>query len=228
MKIVINAGHGKLNSGGYDPGAIGQTGLQEATVTKRVAERVVRKLTERGVEAPFIQDGDLWDVSEFSNAQKADAFVSIHCDSVESTSAHGIETFCYKFGGTGEKIARAVQSALIETTGLTDRGVKEGNLHVLRETTDTPAILTEIGFISNLSEEALMNNDEWDEKVAEAIVKGLAEVFSMSEKPVENQPEKKIAEDDIYLSVRVREKYADGLIEKIKTMGYACKRMDLA
>lgn len=177
MKAVINYGHGPKDVG-YDPGAIGPTGYQEATQNNEVGELVVRKLKKNGWEILAIQDGDLWDVTNRANDFKPQYFLSIHANSFADPNAHGVETIALGAGGMGEKIAKEIQKELVAATGLTDRGVKFNNFHVLRET-DCPAALVEIGFISNLIEEALMKQDSFDETVASAICRGFSRAVSV-------------------------------------------------
>jgi len=178
MKGVINFGHG-LKDIGHDPGAMGPTGYQEATQNKEVGELVVADLKENSWDILSIQDGDLWDVTNYANDHKPDVFLSIHANSVADRSAHGVETIILGRGGMAEKIAKEIQKELVLATGLADRGVKVSNLHVLRETIGYPAVLTEIGFISNPKEEALMKQDSWDKLVASAICRGLSRAMGM-------------------------------------------------
>ncbi|MCB8816133.1 N-acetylmuramoyl-L-alanine amidase family protein [Desulfosporosinus shakirovi] len=177
MKAVINYGHGPKDMG-YDPGAIGPTGYQEATQNKEVGERIVSKLQANGWEILTIQDGDLWDVTNRANDFNPHYFLSIHANSFADTNAYGIETIALAAGGMGEKMAKEIQKELVAATGLTNRGVKFNNLHVLRET-DCPATLVEIGFISNPAEEALMKQDLFDETVASAICRGFSRAVSV-------------------------------------------------
>lgn len=178
MKAVINYGHGPKNIG-YDPGAIGPTGYQEATETREVGGKVVAKLKDNGWDVLAIQDGDLEDVTNQSNAFGADYFISIHADSFSDPSAHGTTSYALSAGGKGERIARGIQSELVAATGLTDRGVKFANYWVLKYT-DCPAVLIEIGFISNPAEEALMKRDAWDELVASAICRGFSRAVGVA------------------------------------------------
>ncbi|MEH6943836.1 N-acetylmuramoyl-L-alanine amidase [Bacillus sp. JJ722] len=65
------------------------------------------------------------------------------------TDAHGVETYVYKDTlKEAVKVAKAVQKSIVNATGLRDRGVKEDNLHMLRETNPT-SILVEGPFMSN-------------------------------------------------------------------------------
>jgi N-acetylmuramoyl-L-alanine amidase len=181
VNLTVNAGHGPKNDGSLDPGAIGKMGLKEYQQTDQVGRLLVNKLKTRatGINTQYIQDGDLWDVSEGSDAFKANYFISLHCDSFEKANAGGITSYCLSFGGPGERLARFVQEELVKATGLSDRGVRTANFHVLRET-EASAALIEIGFISNLKEEALMNSDAWDEVVTEAMFIGICK-FLISE-----------------------------------------------
>ena len=179
MRLTVNYGHGPLNSGGNDPGAVAPDGYQESTETCDVGSKVVTKLKANGWDVLAIQDGDLNDVTNQSNAFNADYFISVHANSFSDPTAHGVETYALQAGGQGEKIAREIQKELVAATGLTNRGVKFANLHVLRET-NCPAALVEIGFISNPQEEALMKSDTWDNKVASAICKGFSRAVGVA------------------------------------------------
>ena len=188
-KIAINAGHGNKgignsSSNGIDPGAIGPSGYQEYIETKEITDLVSTKLKFNGIETLVIQDGDLWDVTNKSNAWKSDYFISIHCNSF-SADSHGVETFSLASTGKGRMLAEKVHKELIPATGLYNRGLKSENYHVLRET-DCPAILTEIGFISNPKEEALMKDSVWDDKVSSAIARGICNFLGIAFKEQNN------------------------------------------
>ena len=145
-KIVINAGHGKKNTGDIDVGAVSVTGYKEYIETKELADLVSVKLKFNGIETLVIQDGDLWDITNQSNSWKADYFISIHANSFSSQSAHGVETFSLATVGKGRQLAESIHKELIPATGLYDRGLKTANYHVLKET-DMSAVLIEVGFL---------------------------------------------------------------------------------
>lgn len=175
-KVVLNAGHGSKgignsSSNGIDVGAVGATGYKEYIETKEITDLVNTKLKYNDVETLVIQDGDLWDVTNQANAWKADYFISIHCNSF-SADSYGVETFSLASTGQGRTLAQVIHKELVPATGLYDRGLKTANYHVLRET-NMPACLTEVGFISNPKEEALMKDSSWDEKVSSAIARGI-------------------------------------------------------
>jgi N-acetylmuramoyl-L-alanine amidase len=171
-KIFINPGHGLKANGVYDPGAVGPSGYQESANTKSIGALLLRKL-EKYANVYLYQSGDLTPICNAANNWHADWFISIHCNGSVSPTASGIETYCYQFGGQGEALAKSVQTQLIKFLNRSNRGVKTGNFQVLRMT-NMPAVLAEIGFISNPQEEALMQTTQWQEDAAEALAIGLS------------------------------------------------------
>jgi N-acetylmuramoyl-L-alanine amidase len=125
-------------------------------------------------------DAPLKERTDRVNAWGSNVHVSVHGNAAGDgwSDAHGIETFVYKSSGEQFELAKKVQSELVKATGLTDRGVKVADLHMLRETKMT-AILPENGFMTNHSEAELMKTDEYRKKVALAIVAGLAAQYGL-------------------------------------------------
>lgn len=176
LKICIDPGHG-----GRDPGAVGPSGLKEKDVTLTISLKLRDKLQSRGIQVIMTRETDkalgstvnenLNVRSNIANNAKVDYFVSIHCNSANAT-ARGTETYCFKFGGNGEKLARSIQDKLIHAVGLYNRGVKEANFAVLRNTY-MPAVLVELAFISNPAEEKLLADEMWQDIFANAIAEGI-------------------------------------------------------
>lgn len=178
MKVVIDAGHGfskKTNSG--DKGAV-NGGLWECTATLATAKILVKKLKELGhtvietrPDENFVTLANRCDISNNANA---DLFISIHCNSSTNKTAQGIET--WKYVGTNNPVAISVQKNLIEMTGAKNRGIKDGTFYVLKHT-KARALLVEMGFISNEEEKLKLFNADYQETVANAIVKGIQDSF---------------------------------------------------
>jgi N-acetylmuramoyl-L-alanine amidase len=122
-----------------------------------------------------------------ANSWGADLVVSIHCNASDKASANGTETYVYKKnGGKAEKLANKVQPKLVSSLGTTDRGVKEGNLAMVRDT-NAPAILVELSFITNQSDCAKVNNANGQKKCAVAICKGICSYFGLTYKKEETK-----------------------------------------
>ena len=181
MKIMIDPGHG-----GQDPGAVGPTGVQEKMITLAVAKKVadilrsvaeVRLTREDDRALGDTKSTDLTTRANMANAWGADCFVSIHCNSAGNSTAVGTETYCYALGGQGEKLARAIHTRLI-AKGLPDRGIKTADFAVLRQT-KMPAALVELAFISNPTEEAMLESPAYQDRAAQAIAEGIADYMGV-------------------------------------------------
>jgi N-acetylmuramoyl-L-alanine amidase len=171
--IVIDPGHG-----GPDPGACG-FGLQEKAVALSISKLLSVELGKLGYTAPLTRDRDPADELElqsrcaFANDKWADLFVSIHCNAAENPSAHGTETYHFPGSRLGELLATAIQNAITSFCEISmDRGVKDANFQVLRNT-DMPAALVEVAFISNGNDAACLGSIRWQGQVARAIAAGI-------------------------------------------------------
>lgn len=176
-EFTLDAGHG-----GYDPGAVGPTGVQEKDVTLALTLKVGNILKGQGVSVNYTRTSDVFveldDRAAICNNNGDSNFLSIHINSA-SAAATGTETYCYATGGNGEKIAAAVLNRLVETLGLPNRGVKTANFAVLRET-NPPAALAEVCFISNPSEENILKSDANLDRIALAIARGILDYLGRS------------------------------------------------
>lgn len=179
--VCLDAGHG-----GSDPGAVGPSGLREKDVALAVTLAVRDQLTRAGVRVVLTRDRDkdvasptatageeLGARTKIANEAKAQLFVSIHCNSFSSASAHGTETFHNPGSSKGKQLARAIQDRMIEFMGSNeDRDVKQSAFFVLRHT-NMPAALAELAFISNPQQEKLLADPSMQKRFAEAIAKGI-------------------------------------------------------
>ena len=191
-KGAIDPGHG-----GKDPGAIGPTGVQEKVVNLAVARKVAVLLqpvmtvvltrdTDKSLGANV--SADLTARANVANQAGADVFVSIHCNSATDPAAHGTETHCYLGSVRGKTLAQMIQKRLVSALGLTDRGVKESNFAVLRQS-KMPSALVELAFISNPTEEALLQSEDFQDRTAKAIAQGVCDFLGVElPETTPNQP----------------------------------------
>ena len=192
--VYLDAGHG-----GYDPGA-SYFGISEKSLTLAIQSRVKAKLEAEGYQVVTTRTSDtyvdLTDRSRAANASESDIFVSIHINASGSSSAQGIETYYYqpyaeypsRINATyhanptrlsmSDTLSNAIQSSLINATGAQNQGVKRQTFAVLRETT-APAVLLELGFLSNPQEAARLNTSAYQETLANAIVAGIKRYYSI-------------------------------------------------
>lgn len=179
-KVYVDAGHG-----GTDPGAIGIGGVKESNITLAVAKYLQAELKRQGISVKMSREKDTTKslTTRCSEANKwgANIVVSIHCNAHDNVSANGTETYIYKKGSKAEKIANAVQKNLVATLGTYNRGVKEGNLAMVRDTI-APAILCELAFITNKNDCVKVNNATGQKKCAVAICKGICSYLGITYK----------------------------------------------
>ena len=117
-------------------------------------------------------------VTETANDWDADIFVSIHCNSAEAEEACGTETFAYALnGGEGEKLATCIQDQIVDALNSVDRGVKANPELFVLKYTGMPAVLVELGFISNAGDEELLTAHQDD--FARAIARGVTDYEQM-------------------------------------------------
>ena len=172
--ICIDPGHG-----GKDPGACAG-GVQEKDVALKVAQMIGSKLS--GYKVIYTRSDDTYPTlserAALANTAKADLFISVHCNSATSAQANGIEVFTHTSQSKGAvAAAKAVYRRLLPVSGMNGRGVKNANLQVLRDTA-MPAVLVELGFLSNAGDRAKLTAADWQEKAAVAIAAGIEEVFA--------------------------------------------------
>nr|MDZ8016487.1 N-acetylmuramoyl-L-alanine amidase [Nostoc sp. ZfuVER08] len=168
--IIIDPGHG-----GKDAGAIGIHGLQEKDVILRIGKKVASLLEQNGIKVIMTRDADYFvDLAPrvvIAEHAHADLFVSIHANSIDNNpSANGLETYHYD---RGYRLAQVVHKSILQgIPTLKDRGVKRARFYVLRKNS-MPAILIETGFVTGSEDNPRLANPEYDNRMAEAIVRGI-------------------------------------------------------
>ncbi|MGF6951858.1 N-acetylmuramoyl-L-alanine amidase [Neobacillus sp. B4I6] len=201
FKISLDAGHGGF---GVTPGKrVPDGSMYEWDFNGAVVKNIMAELLNyEGVTMLRVDDPTgktdvpLKERSTKVNNWGSHAHISVHANAAsdEWGPAHGVETFTYTSPSkTSVELATKVQNSLIKATGLTDRGVKKADFHIIRET-HMPSILVECGFMSNKEEAALLKSSDYRKKCALAIVEGLADQFNLKKKPVVVKPVSKPVE----------------------------------
>ena len=186
IKIYIDQGH---NPNSPNTGAEGN-GYREQDITYRVGEELATLLRNNGnfdvrlsrptptTQLGTSNAGSLRARVNDANSWGADYFISIHTNAASSSSANGTEALVYSEPSISSELGEDILVGLNEATGLTNRGIKlRPGLYVLRRT-QMPAVLVELGFISNPYDANLMANNP--SLFARGIYNGILDYLSLS------------------------------------------------
>ena len=176
-KIFVDAGHG-----GTNPGAVGN-GVIEENVNLAVATALANNLRNMGYDVREYRTtndenvitpiaADLRKRAQTANDWGADYFISIHTNSSLDPAVNGFETYVYRLGTRSAQLAQSIQDSVVQRLGVKDNGVRQANFSVLRNTR-MPAVLVELGYLSNPTEALNLNSPLWQNKMASAIADGI-------------------------------------------------------
>lgn len=185
--VVIDAGHG-----GKDPGVIGTNGTLEKDINLAIAKELKALLEQSGATVIMTRAddralgenkrGDLVQRVELVKSSKATLCISIHGNAFpRMRSSHGAQTF---FAGHIEQsriLAESIQGQLRLILNNTDRQALQHKTAYILKNIDVPAVVVEVGFLSNEEEEHLLNEKAYQWKVAWAIFSGMAEYYALEE-----------------------------------------------
>lgn len=180
--VVIDPGHG-----GWDGGANSGSAIE-----KEIAMKVSRKLSDyleqSGNIVVMTRDGDYDLASEGAknrkredlykrlgiiNDKKVDMFISIHLNSITSDKWRGAQVFYQKGDEESKALAKEIQNSLKEVLKNTERDYRANNEIYLLKNAENNGVLVEIGFLSNDEERQLLQNEQYQEKVAFALYQGI-------------------------------------------------------
>lgn len=167
--VCLDPGHG-----GAESGAV-YNGVVEKIPNLDIALRVRPILQSMGYAVKMTRETDatvsLQQRCDIANSAHADVFVSIHNNAYLTTS-EGTEAYCYYNSVDGRRLATRIQSEVVNSIRLPDRGVKQAGFYVLKNT-DMTAALVEGCFLTNPAEAKLLKDSKFRQKIAEGIAAGI-------------------------------------------------------
>jgi len=170
--IVIDAGHG-----GNDFGAVYEE-RYEKSITLPVAILAYNLLTDAGYDCYIMREVDeyvgLNERIDIANLLKGKVFINIHANSYKDTSVHGMLTM-YK---DEKDLAKAIQDNVLALTGAKDMGLVHTDSMLITNKADMPAIILEMGFITNTNEWNNLSDSEYQMKIAQGIKNGVIEYLN--------------------------------------------------
>lgn len=172
--IVLDAGHG-----GKDPGALSINHTYEKDLTLQTTNAIASELRNAGANVTLTRTGDYYiSLSQrvgISNADQADAFISVHYNSFPTQNINGFSTHYYD--GSTYSLAQSVQKNLGQQLPLNSRGSKQDDYHVLRNNKH-PSLLLELGFLTNFHDVNTIQSSGFQSKVGLGVKNGLIEHFA--------------------------------------------------
>lgn len=193
LRVMLDPGHG-----GEDDGASGaEPAVKEKDLALAVALQIGARLTRAGLSVSYTRTNDvslaLDERSRLTRKARADLFISVHANYASNADASGVETYVLPLGGypgtaegsgvRGRQVGNrndfhntllgyAVHRNLTRLDESPDRGLKRQSYYVLRETS-CPAVLLEIGFLSNPAEVRRMLGEAWQSACSAAVADGV-------------------------------------------------------
>lgn len=225
--IVLDAGHG-----GIDSGTPGVNGLLEKDLVLATALKLKAALQARNYTVYLTRETDIFiplrQRVDISRGYKADLFISLHADSNPDSSTHGFSVYTLSDQGSDKeaaalakkenqsdviagvdlagqdsavapiltrlaqrdtmnksaRFAEAVVSILQTATDILPRQPHRSAGFAVLKATDVPAVLIELGYLSNPSDARQMSTNDWRIGVANAIASAVDRHFAPVSTPV--------------------------------------------
>ena len=181
--VVLDPGHG-----GRDPGKVGAQGEQEKDINLAISLKVKERLEKDGMEVVMTGEKDVMLADEDASNKKLEDLnnririinerqpavaVSIHQNSYSDASVKGAQVFYFTHSDKGKQAAEAMQKELLEFDQENTRKIKANDTYYLLKKTEVPTVIVECGFLSCPEEAALLTDEAYQKKLAEAIAKGI-------------------------------------------------------
>ena len=193
LRVCVDPGHG------YDDIGTSHANLGDKTekdINLEVALKLVPLLQYEGYDVIMTRDSDTppdylkanengqylinpkWR-SEFANKNDVDLFISLHCNSFESSSTSGIRLYycsdsTYGSADFANKLASSIASTLNISLPV-PTGYEYANAYAVTKLVKAPSVLVEMGFVTNKGDAQLLLDDDWQAQMAQSLAKGIKE-----------------------------------------------------
>ena len=194
--IFLDPGHGGRDSGAF------YYNIAEKDLNMQIYKKLRKELEGLGYTVLTSRESDVYvdfvtERSKMVNKTNSDMFISIHFNATSSSASNisGIQTYSYEQNpdypskinsqwhnhpdriSESNRLAAAIHSSLLAETGAKNAGLLHGSFAVLRET-NKPAVLLELGYMSNFDENQRIRNDAYQNKLVKGIVKGIQQYYA--------------------------------------------------
>lgn len=192
--VVLDAGHG-----GVDGGAVGtKTGVVEAGLNLTMVKLVQAGLEECGVRVVLTRTSDdalargkkadMQARKAIMNEPDVDIVVSVHMNKFKDPSVKGPMAFYMKGSAEGRCLAELVIAAVCKAVDSPVRKANPADYFMIRES-PSPSVLVECGFLSNASDETLLQDPQYQRRLAGGVVQGVMDYLNSLPSRQDAQPE---------------------------------------
>lgn len=184
VTLVIDPGHGGADAGVTGPGGTPEDDINLA-ISKKLAEYCRRAGAEviltRETEASLQEGkrGDLQARADMAEAAEADLFLSLHCNSyIGDSHQHGAQIFYEKNQEESQRLAETLQNRVKTDLGNTERTALPHPDSYLLKHLSLPAVIVEMGFLTNPEEEELLRQEDYQWEIALSLYVGIWEYLT--------------------------------------------------
>lgn len=182
--IYLDAGHG-----GIDSGAV-KNNIYEKDINLILVKKLEQELISRGSGVYLIRDGDydlatsnirrkrsdLYNRANLIDNSNCDMYISIHLNSTTESKWRGVQLFYNTNNEENKKIANTINEELKKHFSYI-REIKEENNYYMYKNIYKPGILIEAGFLSNPSDNYLLRDKDYQDKIVDIIASGIENYF---------------------------------------------------
>ncbi|MGG2090845.1 N-acetylmuramoyl-L-alanine amidase [Priestia aryabhattai] len=221
-KVVVDAGHGY-----HTPGKRTPDGEREWSFNSKNAEAFIKEIeTYEAIEVLRVDnptgetDVPLKTRTDKANAFGADVYISFHHNALMGIWGEHTGSEVYMYPGsssTTKKIRELVRKAIVSAYGLYDRGVKEANFHVLRETV-MPAILIEGGYMDSTHDIKVLRDECKLSLGGQKVAQAIAKFFSLKKKSTNSMETYVVQEGDTLYGISREFGVSVAVIKEINTL----------
>ena len=176
-QVILDAGHG-----GIDVGKTGVNGEKEKDINLEISKKIKRFLSDSNVTVKMTREGD----ERLADSQREDLkartdimnggallAVSIHQNSYRDPAVSGAQVFYYTDSEEGRTAAGMIQAELNALAPDNEKEIRANDSYYILKNTRIPTVIVECGFLSSYTEAEKLADDEYQNRIAEAVSEGI-------------------------------------------------------
>lgn len=181
-QVILDAGHG-----GIDVGKTGVNGEKEKDINLEISKKIKRFLYDSNVTVKMTREGD----ERLADSQREDLkartdimnggallAVSIHQNSYRDPAVSGAQVFYYTDSEEGRTAAGMIQAELNALAPDNEKEIRANDSYYILKNTRIPTVIVECGFLSSYTEAEKLADDEYQNRIAEAVSEGILQYIT--------------------------------------------------